>query len=175
MTAVGDHRNRHDVTSSRCSAQPDTTSSNPVVRPGKMDVRQCSSPQRDDDDGRIRDVIDKVNLAEKLAQFTELFSPRIVGELNGQHVKLVKVVGDFIWHHHEHEDELFLVLDGHLDMHFRDRIVGLGVGEFVIVPRGVEHKPSSPSGAHVLLFEPAETLNTGNVRNERTVDTLAKI
>ena len=119
--------------------------------------------------------MNKVNLTEKLAQFTELWSPRIVGELNGQHVKLVKVKGDFIWHHHEHEDELFLVLDGHLDMHFRDRVVALDVGEFLIVPRGVEHKPSSVAGAHLLLFEPSSTLNTGNVRNERTVDNLAKI
>ena len=119
--------------------------------------------------------MDKVNLRDKLAQFTEPWSPKIVGDLNGQQVKLVKVSGDFVWHHHEHEDELFLVLDGHLDIHLRDRIVALEPGEFVIVPRGVEHKPSSPTGADVLLFEPASTLNTGNVRNERTVERLRRL
>jgi mannose-6-phosphate isomerase-like protein (cupin superfamily) len=119
--------------------------------------------------------MNKVNLTEKLAQFSELCSPRIVGELNGQHVKVVKLAGEFIWHHHENEDELFLVLDGHLDIHFRDRIVGLEVGEFLIVPRGVEHKPASAEGAHILLFEPASTLNTGNVRNERSVENLSRM
>ena len=114
--------------------------------------------------------IDKVNLGEKLRGFTEHWSPRIVGELNGQHVKLVKLQGDFVWHHHEQEDELFLVLHGRLDIHLRDRTIELGEGEFCIVPRGVEHKPAAAAEAHVLLLEPTSTLNTGNVRDERTVD-----
>jgi mannose-6-phosphate isomerase-like protein (cupin superfamily) len=117
----------------------------------------------------------KVNLAEKLGQFTERWSPRIVGELNGQHVKLVKLEGEFVWHHHEHEDELFLVLRGHLDMHLRDGVVGLDPGELCIVPRGVPHKPVAAGEVHVLLFEPASTLNTGNLRNERTVEAPARI
>lgn len=113
---------------------------------------------------------DKVNLAEKLQQFTEHWSPRIVGELNGQHVKLAKLEGEFVWHHHEQEDEFFLVLHGHLSIHLRDRIVELDEGEFFIVPRGVEHKPVTETETHVLLLEPTSTLNTGNVRNDRTVD-----
>jgi mannose-6-phosphate isomerase-like protein (cupin superfamily) len=113
---------------------------------------------------------DKVNLADKLRQFTERWSPRIVGELNGQHVKLAKLEGEFVWHHHERGDELFLVLHGHLSIHLRDRIVELDEGEFFIVPRGVEHKPVAAAEAHVLLLEPTSTLNTGNVRSERTVE-----
>lgn len=113
--------------------------------------------------------MEKVNLADKLSRFGERWVPRIVGELNGQHVKLVKVEGEFVWHHHQDEDELFLVLDGHLSLHFRDEVVQLDAGEFCIVPRGVEHKPVAATEAHVLLFEPASTLNTGNLRNERTV------
>lgn len=113
---------------------------------------------------------DKVNLAEKLQQFTEHWSPRIVGELNGQHVKLAKLEGEFVWHHHEREDELFLVLRGSLCIHLRDRVVELDEGEFFVVPRGVEHKPVAAAETHVLLLEPAWTLNTGNVRNERTVE-----
>ncbi|MEC9010093.1 MAG: cupin domain-containing protein, partial [Planctomycetota bacterium] len=97
-------------------------------------------------------------------------SPHIVGELNGQHVKLAKLEGEFVWHHHEQEDELFLVLQGHLSIHLRDRVVELDEGEFFIVPRGVEHKPVAAGEAHVLLLEPTSTLNTGNVRNDRTVD-----
>lgn len=113
---------------------------------------------------------DKVNLADRLRQFTEHWSPRIVGELNGQQVKLVKLEGEFVWHHHEHEDELFLVIKGHLSIHLRDRVVELDQGEFFIVPRGVEHKPVAAAEAHVLLLEPATTLNTGNVRNQLTVE-----
>ena len=113
---------------------------------------------------------DKVNLVDKLQQFTEHWSPRIVGELNGQHVKLAKLEGEFPWHHHQHEDELFLVLDGHLTIHLRDRTVELDEGEFFIVPRGVEHKPVAAVETHVMLFEPASTLNTGNVRSNLTVD-----
>jgi mannose-6-phosphate isomerase-like protein (cupin superfamily) len=93
-----------------------------------------------------------------------------VGELNGQHVKLAKAKGEFVWHHHENEDELFLVLDGTLRLEFRDGAVTLGPGELYIVPRGVEHRPVASDEVHLLLFEPASTLNTGNVRNERTVE-----
>jgi mannose-6-phosphate isomerase-like protein (cupin superfamily) len=113
---------------------------------------------------------DKVNLSDKLGQFTEKWNPRIIGELNGQHVKLVKVEGEFIWHQHADEDELFLVLSGQLSIHLRDRTIDLEEGEFFIVPRGVEHKPVAESETHVLVFEPASTLNTGNVRSERTVE-----
>ena len=117
----------------------------------------------------------KVNLSEKLQQFTEHWSPRIVGELNGQHVKLAKLAGEFVWHRHEREDELFLVLHGHLSIHLRDRVVELDEGEFFIVPRGIEHKPVAAAEAHVLLFEPGSTVNTGNVRNERTVTVQERI
>ncbi len=113
--------------------------------------------------------MDKVNIAEKLAQFDEHWSPKIVGRVNGSHVKLVKLEGEFLWHHHEEEDELFLVISGSMVIKFRDRDVRLGEGEFLIVPRGVEHKPVAEEEAHVLLFELASTLNTGNVRSERTV------
>ena len=119
--------------------------------------------------------MEKVNLAEKLSQFQEHWSPRIVGELNGQEIKLVKVEGEFVWHHHEEEDELFLVLEGQLDLRLRERTVSLGPGEFFIVPRGVEHQPFAPHECHVLLMEPAATLNTGNVRGERTVDSPDRI
>ncbi len=112
----------------------------------------------------------KVNLAEKLARFSEHWSPKIVGELNGQEVKLVKLRGEFVWHRHDAEDEMFLVLRGRLALHFRDRVVTLDEGEFVVVPKGVEHKPVAEDEVHALLFEPAATLNTGNVRNERTVE-----
>jgi len=119
--------------------------------------------------------MNKVNLEEKLALFSEYFSPKIVGELNGQHVKLVKAKGAFEWHHHEREDELFLVLRGRLAIHFRDRVVELEPGELCIVPRGVEHKPVADEEVSLLLFEPAGTLNTGNVRSERTVEALERI
>jgi mannose-6-phosphate isomerase-like protein (cupin superfamily) len=114
--------------------------------------------------------MNKVNLSEKLALLSDLWSPKIVGELNGQHVKLAKLKGEFFWHHHADEDELFLVLRGALAIHLRDRVVHLSEGEFFIVPRGVEHKPIAENEAHVLLLEPVSTLNTGNLRNERTVD-----
>jgi mannose-6-phosphate isomerase-like protein (cupin superfamily) len=113
--------------------------------------------------------MEKVNLREKLARFTDLWSPKVVGELNGQQVKLVKFAGAFVWHCHDHEDELFLVVSGRFRMEFRDRHVWLEEGEFLIVPRGVEHRPVADEEAHVLLFEPATTLNTGNVQSERTV------
>jgi mannose-6-phosphate isomerase-like protein (cupin superfamily) len=119
----------------------------------------------------------KVRIADKFAQFQEHWSPKVVGELNGQQVKLVKFQGDFVWHHHDSEDELFLVVHGGFRMDYRDesgreQSLDLREGEFVIVPRGVEHRPSASEEVHVLLFEPASTLNTGNVRNERTVDRL---
>ena len=117
----------------------------------------------------------KVNLAEKFAMFSELWSPRIVGELNGQYVKLVKFRGEFVWHHHDAEDELFLVVKGKFAMHYRDRVEELQEGELVIVPAGVEHKPVADREVHVLLFEPKSTLNTGNVRNERTLDELPSL
>jgi len=111
----------------------------------------------------------KVNLRDKLSLFNTHWDPKIVGELNGQHVKLVKFQGEFVWHHHEHEDELFLVVNGRFIMEFRDQAVSLEEGEFLIVPRGVEHRPVAEQEVHVLLFEPATTLNTGNVVSERTV------
>jgi mannose-6-phosphate isomerase-like protein (cupin superfamily) len=120
-------------------------------------------------------TMDKVNLSEKLARFAEHWKPRVVGELNGQQVKLVKFRGPFLWHHHDTEDELFLVVKGRFRMEFRDRHLWVEEGEFLIVPRGVEHRPVAEEEAHVLLFEPATTLNTGNVRNERTVADLERI
>lgn len=111
----------------------------------------------------------KVNLAEKLALVRDHWSPKIVGELNGQHVKLVKFQGEFVWHHHEHEDELFLVVKGRFRMDFRDRPIWLEEGEFLIVPRGVEHRPVADEEVHVLLFEPAGTVNTGNVTDRKTI------
>ena len=112
----------------------------------------------------------KVNLAEKLAAFDDHWNPRIVGELNGQQVKLVKFLGPFTWHHHDAEDELFFVVRGRFRMEYRDRHEWIEQGEFLIVPRGVEHRPVAKEEAHVMLFEPAGTLNTGNVHNERTYE-----
>src|SRR5215469_7847900 len=119
--------------------------------------------------------MDKVNLSEKLALFSEQWQPKIVGELNGQHVKLAKLLGEFIWHRHDNEDELFLVVKGRFRMEFRDRHVWLEEGEILIVPRGVEHRPVAEEEVHILMFEPASTLNTGNVQNERTVAQLDHI
>jgi mannose-6-phosphate isomerase-like protein (cupin superfamily) len=117
----------------------------------------------------------KVNIEEKLALFNERWKPKIVGELNGQYVKLVKFKGPFVWHHHDDEDEMFLVVKGRFRMEFQDHDEWIEEGEFIIVPRGVEHKPVAEKEAHVLLFEPASTLNTGNIENERTVPELEKI
>jgi len=116
--------------------------------------------------------VDKVNLAQKLALFSEVWSPKVVGELNGQHVRLARLHGPFVWHRHEAEDELFLVLHGHLRMELRERTVDVGPGEFIIIPRGVEHRPVAEEEVHVLLFEPASTLNTGDVREARTAEQL---
>ena len=117
----------------------------------------------------------KVNIEDKFALFDEQWKPKIVGELNDQHVKLVKLLGEFVWHHHEEEDELFLVVRGRFRMEFRDRHVWIEEGEFLIVPRGVEHRPVAEEEAHVLLFEPASTVNTGNVRDELTAEELERI
>ncbi len=113
--------------------------------------------------------MDKVDLTRGFASFSDHWSPKVAAELNGQHVKLVKFKGEFVWHHHEHEDEMFLVHKGRFVMEFRDRRVPLGPGEFIVVPRGVEHRPVADEEVQVVLFEPAGTLNTGNVVNERTV------
>jgi mannose-6-phosphate isomerase-like protein (cupin superfamily) len=117
----------------------------------------------------------KVNLAEKLAAFDDHWNPRIVGELNGQQVKLVKFLGPFTWHHHDAEDELFLVVRGRFRMEYRDGDEWIEQGEFLIVPRGVEHRPVADEEVEVLLFEPASTLNTGNVRNELTREALERM
>lgn len=114
--------------------------------------------------------MDKVNLNEKFALFHEHWNPKVVGELNGQLVKLVKFRGEFVRHRHDGEDELFLVVRGRFRMEFADRRIDLEEGEFLIVPRGVEHRPIADEEVHVLLFEPATTLNTGDVREERTVE-----
>ena len=113
-------------------------------------------------------MTEKVNLEEKFSLFDEHWRPKVVGELNGQEVKLVKLLGPFTWHHHEDEDELFMVVKGRFRMEFRDRNVWLESGEFLVVPRGIEHRPVADEEAHVLLFEPSGTLNTGNVKNELT-------
>ena len=110
--------------------------------------------------------MEKVNIAQKLSLFNDFWQPRIVGEMNESHVKLVKVQGAFIWHHHDDEDELFWVLKGRLNMQFRDQNIWLEEGEFLIVPRGVEHRPVAPEEVHLLLLEPKSTLNTGNVTED---------
>jgi mannose-6-phosphate isomerase-like protein (cupin superfamily) len=114
----------------------------------------------------------KINLAHKLSLIHVHWQPRIAAELNGQYVKLVKFTGEFVWHHHDHEDELFLVVKGRFRMEFRDRHAWVEEGELIVVPRGVEHRPVAEEEAHVLLFEPATTLNTGNVRGARTLEEL---
>ncbi len=122
----------------------------------------------------------KTRIADKLAEFSEYWSPRIVGQLNGQHVKLVKFKGEFVWHHHAAEDEMFLVLHGSFCLHYRDEAgaeqsMDIGEGEFAIVPRGTEHRPCAAEEVHVLLFEPAGTLNTGNVQHSLTVERPASL
>jgi mannose-6-phosphate isomerase-like protein (cupin superfamily) len=111
---------------------------------------------------------DKVNLAQKFSLFSDYCNPRIVGEINDCHVKVVKLKGEFVWHHHDKEDEMFLVIKGKLTMRLRDRDVIIGPGEFFIVPRGVEHMPVAEEETHIILIEPRGTLNTGNVVNEKT-------
>jgi mannose-6-phosphate isomerase-like protein (cupin superfamily) len=119
--------------------------------------------------------VEKVNLAEKFALLSDHWSPKIVGDLNGQQVKLVKFQGEFVWHHHQAEDELFLVIRGAFRMEFRGRSVELRAGEFLIVPRGVEHRPVADKEVEVLLFEPATTVNTGNAGGERTIAELQRL
>jgi mannose-6-phosphate isomerase-like protein (cupin superfamily) len=119
--------------------------------------------------------MEKVNLAEKLSTFSDYFNPKVAGELNGQQVKLVKFKGEFVWHHHDNEDELFYVVKGSFDMHMRDKVITVKAGEFLIMPRGVAHKPVAREEVEIMLFEPASTLNTGNVENELTVKELKKI
>jgi mannose-6-phosphate isomerase-like protein (cupin superfamily) len=116
-----------------------------------------------------------INLREKFAHFSDYCNPRIIGEVNDCHVKAVKLKGEFVWHHHENEDELFLVVKGTLRMKFRDHIAIVNEGEFVVVPRGVEHCPEAGEEVHIVLIEPKSTLNTGNITNERTVAHLEHI
>lgn len=113
--------------------------------------------------------METVNLAEKFGLFQDYWSPRIAGELNDSYLKLVKLKGEFVWHHHEYEDELFLVVKGRLLIKLRDRDIWLSEGEFVVIPKGVEHMPVAEEEVHALLIEPKTTLNTGNIENERTV------
>ncbi len=117
----------------------------------------------------------KVNLAEKFSSFSDHWQPRIVGEVNDAYVKLVKFQGEFVWHHHEQEDELFLVVKGRMLMKLRTGDVWVNEGEFIVIPRGVEHMPMAPEECQVILLEPKSTLNTGNVRSERTVEKLGRI
>jgi mannose-6-phosphate isomerase-like protein (cupin superfamily) len=119
--------------------------------------------------------MEKVNLAQKFDLFDTYWQPKIVGEVNDTHVKLVRLKGEFVWHRHDAEDEMFLVVKGRLLMKLRDGDVELGEGEFIIIPKGVEHLPVAPEEAHVLLLEPKSTLNTGDVLNERTVTNLERI
>ena len=119
--------------------------------------------------------MNKVNISEKLSLFSEYWDPKIVGELNGQYVKLVKFKDEFVWHKHDNEDEMFFVLKGKFIMEYRDKNVEINENEFVIVPRGVEHRPVAPEEVHVMLFEPKTILNTGDTRNEFTKDRPQKI
>ena len=116
--------------------------------------------------------MEKINLLEKFSLFHDHWSPKIVGQVNDFQVKLVKVQGEFVWHHHDREDEMFLVLDGHLTVHFPDREITLDPGEFLIIPKGVEHKPSAVEEVRMMLFEPAATSHTGNVKHELTKNEL---
>jgi mannose-6-phosphate isomerase-like protein (cupin superfamily) len=119
--------------------------------------------------------METINLKEKLSGVTDYWTPKIVGELNHSYVKIVKLRGEFVWHHHEHEDEMFLVVAGTLRMCFRDGEKIIKPGEFIIVPRGVEHMPVADDDVHLVLFEPKTTLNTGNIQNERTHQELERI
>jgi mannose-6-phosphate isomerase-like protein (cupin superfamily) len=119
--------------------------------------------------------MEKVNLAEKMSAINDHYNPRIAGELNGQLIKLVKFKGEFVWHHHENEDELFYVVKGSFDMHLRDQVITVKQGEFIIIPHGLEHRPVANEEVEVMLFEPATTLNTGNVENEMTRKELERI
>ena len=120
-------------------------------------------------------MIEKIAISEKLSLIDDYWNPRIAGELNGQHVKLVKFKGEFVWHKHENEDEMFYVLQGSFRMELRDRMIEINEHEFIIIPKGVEHRPVAEEEVSVMLFEPATTLNTGNTRGELTKDRLKKI
>jgi mannose-6-phosphate isomerase-like protein (cupin superfamily) len=119
--------------------------------------------------------MEKVNVVEKLSLFNDYWNPRIVGELNGQHVKFVKIKGAFVWHKHDEEDEMFYVLEGKFNMEFRDKTIELNKGEFLIVPKGIEHRPVAIHEASIMLFEPATTINTGNIKGELTREKLESI
>lgn len=119
--------------------------------------------------------MNKINLAEKFSMFNGHWEPKIIGELNNQHVKIAKLKGEFVWHDHENEDELFMVIKGHLTIKLRDGDVELDEGELYIIPRGVEHMPAAENEVHVLMFEPIGTVNTGDVDSERTVKNVEKI
>jgi mannose-6-phosphate isomerase-like protein (cupin superfamily) len=119
--------------------------------------------------------LDTINLKEKFSRFTDQWKPKILAEVNDCHIKAVKLKGEFIWHHHDHEDELFWVVKGALRMKFRDRETLIREGEFIVVPRGVEHLPIADEEVHIVLIEPKSTLNTGNITNERTVPQLERI
>jgi mannose-6-phosphate isomerase-like protein (cupin superfamily) len=119
--------------------------------------------------------MEKVNISDKLSLIHDFWNPRIAGELNGQMVKLVKFKGEFVWHKHDHEDEMFFVLQGEFNMELRDQTIIIKENEFIIIPRGVEHRPVAPNEVSVMLFEPASTLNTGDQRNQMTKEKLEKI
>jgi len=119
--------------------------------------------------------MEKVNIADKMSLFSDYCNPRIIGELNGQHVKAVKLKGEFVWHKHDQEDEMFLVIKGSFRMELRDQTITINEGEFLVVPHGVEHKPVADEEVEILLFEPATTLNTGDVQNELTRNELERI
>ena len=119
--------------------------------------------------------IEKINISDKLSLFDDYWNPRIVGELNGQYVKLVKFKGEFVWHKHENEDEMFLVVKGEFKMELRQKIIDIKEGELIIIPRGTEHRPTASEEVHIMLFEPMSTLNTGNVEDKLTKNMLEKI
>jgi len=116
--------------------------------------------------------MDKVNLTQKLGQFNEHWSPKIVGEINESYVKLAKLKGEFVWHHHDEEDEMFFVIKGKLVIRFRDKDIQIGEGEFLIIPKGVEHLPVAAEEVCVMLIEPKSTLNTGNIKDDRTLENI---
>lgn len=137
--------------------------------------RTLQSPQVSEQSPRYDEVMDKVNVREKLGLFSDHWNPRVVAELNGQHVKLVKFQGEFVWHDHADEDEMFLVIRGQFRMEFRDRSVSLSEGEFLVVPRGVEHRPVADEEVEVMLFEPAKIKHTGEVESDLTVREFQRI
>ncbi len=116
-----------------------------------------------------------IDIQQKFDQFNDHWHPRIIGELNGQHVKIAKIEGDFIWHSHEHEDELFMVIKGQLTMEFRDKTVEVFPGQILIVPKGIEHRPRAQKETQIMMFEPFSTINTGNVAHEKTKENLEKL